>query len=97
VIRIEVQIQYFGSIRAAADTAGEQALSAEGATVLQLLQQLSESRGEDFRGELFAGEGLRDDLTIIHNGAIIQHAAADGIILRPGDVVALLPMFPGGG
>jgi len=93
----EVHIQYFGSVRAAANGAEEQVSLAGGAGVLLLLRQLSDAHGEALRGELFIGEALRDDLTVSVNGAIIQHAAADELILRPGDTVALLPVFPGGG
>ena len=92
-----VHIQYFGSVRAAANGAGEQAHLAGGTSVLGLLRQLADAHGEGFGGEVFAGGTLRDDLTVSVNGAIIQHAAADEIILRPDDTVALFPLFPGGG
>jgi len=92
-----VQLQYFGSVRAAACCAEEQAPLAENTSVLQLLHQLADAHGEAFRGEVLSGEALRDDLTASVNGAIIQHAAAEDIVLQPGDTVALFPIFPGGG
>jgi len=92
-----VQLQYFGSVRAAAGCAGEEISLARGISVLQLLQQRAEIKGEAFRGEVLSGEALRDDLAVSVNGAIIQHAAAEEIILQPGDTVALFPIFPGGG
>lgn len=93
----EVHIQYFGSVRAAAGVPEEQTSLAGETGVLQLLRQLSDAHGEALRGEIFVDEALRDDLTVSVNGAIIQHAVADELILRPGDTLALFPVFPGGG
>lgn len=91
-------VQYFGSMRAAAELAEEQIPLAGGASVLTLLRQCADTHGEGFRGELFTESGcLREDLTVAVNGAIIQHAAVDEIILGPDDTVALFPVFPGGG
>ena len=93
-----MRVQYFGSVRAAAELAEEQISLAGGVSVLMLLRQCADMHGEGFRGELFAESGcLREDLTVAVNGAIMQHAAVDEIILRPDDTVALFPVFPGGG
>jgi len=94
-----IRIQYFGSIRAAAQRSEDEAALAGDTTVYRLLLRLADGYGEGFRGEVLAESGgaLRDDLTVAVNGAIIQHEAADEFLLRPGDVVALFPLFPGGG
>lgn len=92
-----VQIQFYGAIRAAANKSADEA--APGNTVWELLQKLADGYAPAFRGEIFAegGEGLRDDLTITVNGAIVSHEAVRGITTAPGDVIAMLPVFPGGG
>jgi len=92
-----IQIQYFGSIRAAAQKSAEALEVSPETSIFQFLERLAETYGDVLRGELMAQGRLRDDLTISLNGAIIQHAAADEIILRPDDTVALFPLFPGGG
>ena len=94
----KLQVQFFGAIReAAGKTAGADAVP--GLTVLALLQKLADGYGPAFRGEIFAegGDGLRDDLTVTVNGAIVRHEAVSGISTAPGDVIALFPVFPGGG
>jgi len=95
----KVRIQFFGSIRAAAQKPEGWAPLAGNTTVLQLLRELAGVYGEGFRGELLAagGEKLRDDLTVTLNGTIIKHQAAGELLLRPGDTLALFPLFPGGG
>ena len=95
----DIRIQYFGSIRAAAQKAEEDAAIAESITVLQLLQRLADVHGDGFGGEILAagGTALRDDLTVMLNGTILKHEASGDSLLRPGDVLALFPIFPGGG
>jgi len=94
-----IRIQFFGSIRAAAQTPETQAAPAENTTVLQLLRELAERYGDTFRGEIFTedGESLREDLTVARNGTITKHGAAGETLLQPGDILALFPLFPGGG
>ncbi|MCL2508907.1 MAG: MoaD/ThiS family protein [Oscillospiraceae bacterium] len=94
-----VRVQYFGSIRAAAGTPEEETARGENATVFQLLLELADAYGKAFRGEILdeSGERLRDDVTLTVNGAIINHSAAYEMRLRPGDLLALFPIFPGGG
>jgi len=60
-------------------------------TVYQLLLQLVP------HDEIFENENIREDVTVLLNGTIINHTETCEIILEPGDVVALLPIFPGGG
>jgi len=93
-----IRIQYFGSVRAAAGRPEDESPAA-GMSLYSLLLKLAGDYGEAFRGELLAAGGgkLRDDLTVTVNGAIISHEAAEEIVLRPGDTLALFPIFPGGG
>jgi len=98
----EIQIQYFGSIRAAAKKSEEKTEFAANTTIYHLLQHLASLYDDNFRGEIFdkndknCGE-LRDDLMATLNGTIINHANAAEIKLNPGDVLSLFPIFPGGG
>ena len=95
----EIQIQYYGSIRAAAKKSEEKVEFAADTTVYRLLQQIARLYENDFRGELFEdnAKNLRDDLTVTLNGTIVEHKSALEISLKPGDVLALFPIFPGGG
>ena len=98
---IEIQIQYFGSIRAAAKKSEEKTEFAADTTIYRLLQQLVSFYDDDdnFRGEIFDNnrEELRDDVTVTLNGTIINHAEAHEIKLNQGDALSLFPIFPGGG
>ena len=95
----KVKVQYFGSIRAAAIKPEEEVGCAPNTSVYQLLQKLTGIYGEGFRGELFeeSGEGFRRDLMVMLNGTIIERTSAANINLKGGDVLALFPLFLGGG
>ena len=96
---LKVQVQYYGSIRAVSEKRDEEVVLSPNTTVYGLLQNLAGSYGEHFRDEIFkaGGEDLRDDLTVTVNGTIIDHPSVNGVILKPGDEIALFPVFPGGG
>ena len=92
-----VQVQFYGPIREAANQTATDA--APGSTVLALLLKLADGYGPTFRGEIFneGGDALRNDLTVTVNGAIVSHEDVRGIVAAPGDVIAVFPVFPGGG
>jgi len=93
-----VKIRFFGSIRVAAKKHSDDLGLTSDTTVHGLLRELSDIYGEDLRAELFDVSGeLRDDLMVTVNDAIINHKNAAEIKLNPGNAVALLPTFPGGG
>ena len=96
---IKVRLQYFGAVRASARKSGDDADLHPDTTLYQLLQKLSGEYGEGFQNEIFqeCGGMLRDDLTLTINGSIIKHANAAEMKLNQGDVIALFPIFPGGG
>lgn len=83
----------------AAHKSEEEMELASDTTVYQLLQGLVETYGENFRSEIFqeSGERLREDLIVTVNETIIKHVSAAEINLKPADVIALYPIFPGGG
>ena len=95
----KVRVQYFGSIRGAAQKAEDVKILPEDMTALRLLRLLADEYGEGFRGEVFAENPglLRDDVTLAVNGAILRHEAAGETLLRQDDTLALFPVFPGGG
>ena len=92
-----IQIQYFGSIRAATKKSSEELAVPPDTSIYQLLERLAGAYGDGLRGEIMAEGRLRDDLTISLNGSITKHEAAGETLLRPGDTLALFPLFPGGG
>ncbi len=98
-IKIKVRIQYFGSARVITKKEDEAIEAASGATVSDLLQELSCRYGESFKTELFQedGESLRDDVAVAVNGAVTNRIDLLRAKIKPGDTIALLPVFLGGG
>jgi len=96
---MDIGIQYFGSVRAAAKKSEEKLEFAADTTIYDLLRQLTALHEENFRGEIYDidGKKLRDDLTVALNGTIINHSNAADIKLQANDVLSLFPIFPGGG
>ena len=92
-----IRIEYFGSIRDAAQKKEEAVEHSPGTTIFRLLETLSDRYGDDFRSELMHGGQLRNDVAVMRNGTMIWHTAAEEILLQSGDTLALLPLFPGGG
>jgi len=77
-----------------------------GLTIYELLRFVAGKYGREFKGELFLDNGdnlrdvdcgLRDDLTIVVNGIIIEHSKALTHKIEGDALVTLLPVFPGGG
>ena len=94
-----VQIRYYGAVRGLAGKSGEDAGLAPDTTAYQLLLRLACKYGSAFRNEIFRedGESLRDDFMLTVNETIVKHADARETTLKQGDVIALFPIFPGGG
>lgn len=96
---MRVKVQYYGSIRAVAATPEEDIFVKTDGTVQDALEILRTGHTNAFLGEVFqAGPlSLRDDLTLTVDGVIINHEKVSETPLRAGSVIALLPVFPGGG
>jgi len=95
-----IQVRFFGSITAVVKNNHDSLDYSPDTTVSGLLRLLSDKHGAELRDELLdagCAGGLRDDLMITVNDAIINHEKASEVILNAGDVVALYPTFPGGG
>ena len=87
-----VGFQFYGSIRAAAGKDGDE-IAAAGKSVYEALRLLP------LQEEIFwpSDEVVREDLTILINGAVAQHSKLKEIKLKQNDIVSLLPSFTGGG
>ena len=95
---IKVQVKFFGDFGVIAKKSADEAQLPQSATVFCLLEELAGTYGKSFRDELFKETGgLRDDVMVTVNGAIVAHESVSEIDLAPDDVVALFPIFPGGG
>ena len=95
-----IHIQFFGSIRDAAAKVCDDMDLAAGTSVSALMQMLPAHYAPALRDELLddsVPDGLRDDLMVTVNQAIVNHGQAGETILQPGDTVALFQTFPGGG
>jgi len=94
-----IKMQYFGSIRFAAGKSQEECVISPDSTVYGLLQTLAQTHGKNFQNEIWdeGGESLRDDLMVTLNGAVMAHGDAGSTRPQPNDVLALYPIFPGGG
>ena len=94
----KIQVKFFGNFGEVAKKSSDEVELPRDATVYGLLKELAVAYGEGLRDELFAGpDRLRDDMTVTVNSAIIDRGRVREIDLNPGDMVALLPIFPGGG
>ena len=96
----KIHIRFFGAIRVVASKTETEIDFIPDTTVSELLRLLSDKYGSVLRDELFdekGSNGLRDDLMITVNDAIINHEKASETEIKPGDAIALYPTFPGGG
>ena len=96
----KVRVKFFGSIGAAAGKSGDEVELSPDTTLCGLLRGLADAYGESLGEELFDENGLsglRDDVMVTLGGVIVNHANAAQINLKPGDEIALFPVFPGGG
>jgi molybdopterin synthase sulfur carrier subunit len=86
-------------VRALLNKRNEEADIASTTTVLQLLQQLVQAYGYTFEDEVLDDDGrtVRDGLIVMVNGRIIDPLEGVHTGLNAQDVLALLPLFAGGG
>jgi len=96
----KIQVRFFGAIRVVVKRVDDVLDYIPDTTVTGLLYLLSDKYGKALRDELLdekGAGGLRDDLMITVNDAIINHEKASETVLKPGDIIAVYPTFPGGG
>lgn len=89
-----IKVLFFATIR---DFTREKETTAEGAdTVMELLLQLSDRYGQEFREEALDGEAVSDRLIVLVNGRHIAHTGGGETHLSEGDTVAVFPIIGGG-
>lgn len=97
--KMRVKVQYLGPVRVIANKREEEVEVSLKATMYELLRKLSGLYGKAFEREVFEddGENIRDDLIVTINGTAVKQLEDMRTRLKLGDVVALLPIFAGGG
>ena len=97
--KLKVDVQFYGSIKAAAGSPGGEIEVPAGYAVSELLQMLPGIYGDALKLEVFMqDEGkLRDDLIVSVDSVITDHAKTGTLKLGNNAIVALFPAFPGGG
>ncbi|MBL3539172.1 MAG: MoaD family protein [Aminivibrio sp.] len=89
-----MKVLFFATIR---DLTREKETMAEGAdTVMELLLQLSDRYGREFREEALDGEAVSDRIIVLVNGRNIAHTGGGETRLAEGDTVAIFPIIGGG-
>ncbi|MFH0749119.1 MAG: MoaD/ThiS family protein [Candidatus Bathyarchaeota archaeon] len=96
---MKIKVQYLGPVRVVVNKREEDVEISSKPTIHNLLNRLSEMYGKPFERETFEekGENLRDDFIVTVNGTAIRQLNGMKTLLKTGDVVALLPIFAGGG
>jgi molybdopterin synthase catalytic subunit len=88
---MQVRVLFFGVLKDLLSSSGEAVTLPEGATVVQLLEQLRNGNGIDHRADS-AGHAVWSALAV----AVNREYAAASAVLHEGDEVALLPPVSGG-
>jgi len=98
-LKHKVTVQFFGSVRAAAGRSDAEIDIPSDYGVYELLQLLADAYGDAFKTEVFLqdGDSLREDVTVSINGVITERTKVKSVKLETGAVIALFPIFPGGG
>lgn len=65
-------------------------------TLGDLLAQLSDCYGPEFRRWGFEGDALSESIVVVVNGEDVRHQGGLDMPLRATDVIAILPMMAGG-
>lgn len=96
---MKVIVQYLGPIRSLLNKKEDEVDVSLRTTIYDLLKKLSAAHGKLFEGEIFEDDGktLREGIIVTVNGWGIGRLEGLGTRLKVGDVVALLPLFAGGG
>ena len=96
---MRVKVQYLGPVRVMLNKREEKVEVSLKTTIYELLRRLSNAYGKAFEREVFEDDGknLRDGLIITVNGTAIGQLDGMRTRMKLGDVVALLPLFAGGG
>jgi molybdopterin converting factor small subunit len=94
---MKLRVQYTAQLRTAAGRPEEDIELPEGSTLAALLLHLAERLDEAAVAHVMAPEGhIRKGLLLVVNDAVASADTAHTTVLRPGDVVLLLPPIAGG-
>jgi molybdopterin converting factor small subunit len=94
---MKLLIQYSGPLRAAVGRAEEELDFTENAMLADVLQELARRRGEDAAAHLITASGQAPlGLLVVVNGSAVASSQLHQILVRCGDVIALLPPIAGG-
>jgi molybdopterin synthase sulfur carrier subunit len=94
---MKVRVQYTAQLRTAIGRSEEEAELPDGSTLAGLLSHLAARHNHVATCHLFTPTGQKQKslLVVVNESAVTAHQS-DSIILRAGDVVALLPPIAGG-
>lgn len=96
---MKIQVEYMGQIRLKLKKKEELVEVAPTTTLQDLLNQLSKTYGEWFSEEVFESPNrkLRDGLVVTVNGIASKQIEGLKTRLKKGDIIAIIPIFAGGG
>jgi MoaD family protein len=68
----------------------------EASDIAQVLEQLAAKHGDEFRREIYDGQGIKNYYIVLHNGEIVDREHPDSVPLADGDTVHIFPPVSGG-
>ena len=94
---MKLRIQYTGQLRATVGRSEEELDLAEPTTLSLLLRELATRHGNHAAAHLTTTAGhIPAGLLLVVNGAAIPASQCSDAVVRPGDIVTLLPPIAGG-
>jgi molybdopterin converting factor small subunit len=96
---MRVKVEYLGTVKAKLNKNGEEIEVPKQTTLWSLLNTISNKYGDWFRNEVFElkDKKIKEGLIVTINGIAAGQTGGLNTILRTEDVVAILPLFAGGG
>lgn len=94
---MKLRVQYTGQLRTTVGRSEDELELAEPTRLPVALRELVSHLGEQARPHLTTAEGgLASGLLVVVNGSAVCGSQAHETLLKPGDVVTLLPPIAGG-
>ncbi|MCL1803880.1 MAG: MoaD/ThiS family protein [Eubacteriaceae bacterium] len=96
---LRIKLQYYGAIREIVGKPEEEKNLDKEVPVLDFLRNITYDYGSKLHEEIFdlATNDVRKDVMLMLNGITLGREKLPNTLLKPGDELALLPTFPGGG
>ncbi len=94
---MKLQVRYTAQLRTVLGQTEEDLELPEGSNLAELLRGLADRCGHDAQAHLLTptGEPRPSLLMVVNDAAVSAHEAAT-VVLKPGDVITLLPPIAGG-